>query len=90
MGGVVLRVGELLCLGEQHQHARAPLGFQGVALFVSAMGHCQAVAGFVVKRFAIDQEHEVVGAVALDVVEGDVPSVEDAVAGELDALPAGE
>src|SRR5437773_9602195 len=54
------------------------------------MRNSQAIAGFVVGRFAIDQEHVMMSAIAGDVMNGRVPGIEDAVAMKGDALPAGK
>src|SRR5690349_5805610 len=80
----------LLGLCEEHEHARAFVRGELVAFLLRSMRHCQAITVFVVSRLAIDQEHVVMGLIALNVMEGDMPGIEDAVANKRHSLPMRE
>jgi hypothetical protein len=80
----------LLGLSEQHHDAKTFIGCYLKSLFVGATRNGQAIAGFVICGLAVNQQHVVVSAISLDVVEGDVPCVENAVPDQGNFLPMRE
>lgn len=58
--------------------------------FLRAVRDCEAIAVFVLHRFTIHEQHVVMGLVRGNVVEGDVPGIERAIARQRDLLPMSE
>lgn len=80
----------LFRLGEEHEDAGAAVGHDGVLLFFRTARDGEAVAVFILGRFAVHQEHVVMRLVGGDIVESDVPGIERAIAQKRHLLPAGE
>src|SRR5437899_3336962 len=78
---------ELFRLGEEHEHARPAIGQELIFLFERSVRDCQAIASFVVGWLAIDEDHVVVRFIALDMMEGDVPCIQNAVTHHRSFLP---
>jgi hypothetical protein len=79
-----------LRLAKKHEHSGALVGQDLESLFLWTVGDGQPVTGMVVGRFAIQQQHVMMRAVALDLVQGDVPGIQYIVALERDPFPARE
>lgn len=76
----------LFRLREKHQHAWPFVGLNRVNLFLR-VGNGEAIAGFVIRGLPIYEEHVVMRPITLDVMQGDVPGIEHAVADERNFLP---
>ena len=77
----------LFGLREEHAEARSARGVNCKPLLDRAMRNGHAVTVFVERGLAIDKQHVMVGAVALDVMEADVPRVQGAVTHQRHLLP---
>jgi len=71
-----LHPARLFGLREEHAKPRSARGIHRKSLFDRAVWNGHAVAVFIERGLAIDEQHVVVGPVTLDVMKGDVPGVE--------------
>lgn len=81
---------DLACLGEEHQNARTLVGLELIAFFFRAVGNGKAIAVLVVNRFAVNEQDVMMRAIALDMMNGDMPAVDRTVVDQRDFLPVGE
>ena len=81
---------ELFRLRKKHQHARSPVGHQLILLLLRAMRNGQSIAMLVANRLAIHQQHVVMHAAALQVMQRDMPGIQYAVTHQRHLLPARE
>src|SRR5450759_3943845 len=70
--------------------ARAPVGHQLIFLLLRAMRNGQPIAMFVANRLAIHQQHVVMHATAVKVMERDMPGIQYAVTHQRHLLPVCE
>ena len=77
-------------MGVKEEDPATARGHQLVLLFLGSMGDGQAVGVLVRNRLSVDQQHVMMSAVSRDVMNGDVPGVDFAVALERHLLPVGE
>src|SRR2546430_2227117 len=76
-----------LRLCKQHEQPQAAIGFDSETLFGGALRDSETVAGFIVSRFPIDQEHVMVRLVCRNMMQGDMPAADRAVMEQWDFLP---
>src|ERR1039458_7686043 len=81
---------ELFRLRKEHQHARSPVGHQLILLLLRAMRNGKPIAMLVANRLAIHQQHVVMRATALKVMQRDMPGIQHPVTGQRHLLPVRE
>ena len=78
----------LLCLAKQHEHPRSARRGEGELFFRLRVRHSQAIGVFVVRRFAIREQHVVMRGVAGNIVERELPDALRPVKFQRHRLPA--
>lgn len=77
-------------LGKEHHHAWPFFCLDLIALFVRTVGNGKSVAGLIINRFAVKEQSVVMSAVALYMMDGDMPAIDCAVVNQGNFLPVGE
>ena len=80
-------VGRLLRLGEKHEHTRAAISLQLKLLLFRPVRNGKPITVLIIDGLTIDQDHVMVSLVALEVVKGYVPRIENTVSMQRNFLP---